>query len=372
MSAAPPVPPTTAAPRPARPKASGFNWKTGLGIGISAVLLYYAFRGQPLGEVAAAIRDADFLLLILATAVATTVFWIRAWRWRAILDPVRKGTTFHSRFAAVNIGFMANNLLPARVGEFARAYAISRLEPVSVVAGLSSLVIERLFDALTLVAMLFITMALPGFPAWPANPEVDFPLIAQRLALIVGIGGGTLFLLVLWPRQTVAAFEAVANRLLPNRLRRPIVDALAAFLAGASVLRDARLIVEVALWSSVLWLVNAFSFWIAMHAFGINVSYTGAIFFNSCLAFAVAVPAAPGFLGTFETGAILVLNGLWGYERARVLGFALGFHVAAFIPVTAMGLYYAHRLGLSLGGVAKAEEVVEEAVEEATGRTAGD
>jgi glycosyltransferase 2 family protein len=358
---------------PVAPKktAGGLNWKAVLGILISGGLLYYAFRGQPLGGVATAIRNANIPLLLLATAVATSVFWIRAWRWRAILDPIHDGTTFRSRFAAVNIGFMANNVLPARVGEFARAYAISRLEPVPVVAGLSSLVIERLFDALTLVAQLFVAMALPGFPAWPANAEMDFPGIAQRLGIFVALGGIALFLLVLWPRPTVRAFEAVANRVLPKRVRRPVVDALEAFLTGAGILRNGRLMAEVGAWSVVLWIVNATAFWIAMHAFGINVSFVGAVFFNSCLAFVVAVPAAPGFVGTYELAHVLVLTRLWGYDQGTVLGYALGFHLAAFIPVTLMGLYYANRLGLSLSGMSHTEEVVEEAVEEVTGMKPG-
>jgi glycosyltransferase 2 family protein len=363
----PPAGATREARPPAKARSGGFNWKAVVGIAISAVLLWYAFRGQPLAEVADHIRHADFVLLLIATGLATFVFWIRAWRWRAILKPVYPGTTFRARFAAVNIGFMANNLLPARVGEFARAYAISRLEPVPIVAGLSSLVIERLFDALALVALLFIAMAMPAFPAWPSNAEVNFPVIAQRLALFVALGGGLLFILVLWPRQTVAVFEKIARRTLPKKLRRPIIDALEAFLAGASMLRNARLVLEVAIWSFVVWLVNSAAFWVAMRAFDIHVSFSGAVFFNSCLAFIVAVPAAPGFVGTFETAAVLVLSGLWGQAQSQVLGFALGFHLTAFIPVTLMGLYYTNRMGLSLGGVAKTEDVVEEAVEEATG-----
>jgi hypothetical protein len=266
---------------------------------------------------------------------------------------------------------MANNVLPVRIGEFARPYALSRLEPVPVVAALSSLVIERMFDAFTLIAMLFVAMLLPGFPAWPADAAVDFPGIAQRLAFFMGLGALALFALVLWPRPAVRFFESMANRVLPRPFRRPLVDALEAFLAGASVLRSGRLLVQVGLWSVVLWIVNATGFWIAMRAFDLDLSLTAAIFFNSCIAFIVAVPAGPGFVGTFEAAADIVLADLWGQETTRVLAFALGFHIASFVPVTVMGLYYAGKLGLSLTSVAKSEEVVEQAVEQATKADAG-
>ena len=357
--------PTVESPR----KTSGhplLNWKALIGIGISAFLLWWVFRGKDLGAIAREMAAADPLLLLGATALATVVFWIRAWRWRCILEPVRPGTSFRSRFAAVNIGFMGNNLLPARVGEFARAYALARLEPVPMVAGLSSLVIERLMDALMLVAMLFCAMALPGFPDWPANAETDFPAIARAVGITMAVVGALLFLLVLFPRRTVRAFEAVAHKVLPRSIRRPVVDALEAFLAGVGILRDGRLLFEATLWTAFLWTVNALSFWVAFLAFGIDLSFTAALFFQSCLAFAVSVPSAPGFWGVYEWSATAVLATLWGQDTTQVLAFAVGFHIAGFLPVTLMGLWYAWKLGLSLGGVARTEEVVEEAVERAT------
>jgi hypothetical protein len=354
--------PTTHAAR-----SAFLDWKALVGIGVSGILLYFAFRGVDFGEVVHEISQADPWLLLAATAAATFVFWIRAWRWKSILDPVRRGTTFRSRFAAVNIGFMANNLLPARVGEFARAFAISRLEPVPIVAGFSSLVIERLLDALFLVFALFVAMALPDFPAWPDDATTDFPAIARGLGFIAGCAAIGLFLLVLFPRPVVRAIEAVITRVLPRSARRPVVDVLEAFLSGAAILRDGRLLARAVAWTAVVWLVNTLGFWLAFLAFDLDLSLTAALFFNSAIAFAVAAPSAPGFFGVYELAARAVLVNLWGREASKAVGFALGFHIAGFIPVTLMGLYYAWSMGLSLSSVAHTGEVVEEAVERETG-----
>jgi hypothetical protein len=356
------------ASRTARRSNPFLSWKALVGIGISAALLWYTFKDQDLGEMVREMGEADPLLLLLATALATSVFWIRAWRWRCILEPVQKGTSFRSRFAAVNIGFMANNLLAARVGEFARAYAISRLEPVPIVAGVSSLVVERMLDALTLVVLLFIATAMPGFPDWPASAEVDFPGIARTIGITVALATVVLFLLVLWPRGVVRVFESIANRTLPRSFRRPLVDALEAFLAGATILRDARLLIQATAWSAVVWLVNSLAFWLAFKAFGLDLGFSAAMFFNSGLGFIVAIPAAPGFWGTYEFAARIILVGLWAQEASKVLAFAVGFHLAGFLPVTILGLWYASRLGMSLSGVARTEEAVEEEVERQTQR----
>ena len=347
--------------------AALLSWKTVVGVLIGAALLYFTFRGVDMGEVLREMAQARPLPLLAATVAATFVFWVRAWRWRAILDPVQRGTTFHSRFAAVCIGFMGNNLLPARIGEFARAYALSRREPVPVVASLSSLVIERLFDAICLVLFLFGAMALPGFPSWPDNATTDFPAIARGLGFTVAGIFALLFFLVLRPRTAVRAFEVVANRVLPRAIRRPIVDALEAFLAGAAVLRDPRLLLASAAWSVGVWLVNGLGFWFAFQAFDLDLSFAAALFFQSCIAIGVSVPGPPGFFGTYEFAAKVVLVDLWAMEANKALGFALGFHIAGFIPVTLMGLWYAWSLGLSLRGIAGTEKAVEEAVEAGVG-----
>lgn len=341
------------------------DWRAWLGIAISALLLWYAFRDEDFGLVLAEIRAADPFLLTLATAAATFVFWMRAWRWRSILEPVRPGTSFRSRFAAVNIGFMGNNLLPARAGEFARAYALARAESIPIVASFSSLVIERLFDGIFVVGLLFLSIALPGFPA-SENGGGLYVATARVLGVGVAIGLLVLTALVLRPRPMLDVIEAVLGRTAPEKIRRPIVDALEAFVAGISILRSPRLLLEATAWSAALWLVNGLGFLLALRAFDIDVPFVGALFLQSCIALAVSVPSAPGFFGVYEVASEFVLVGMWDVPSARANGFALGFHIAAFIPVTLMGLYYAWQLGMSLSGVAAAEEAVEEAVEEAT------
>ena len=133
------------------------------------------------------------------------------------------------------------------------------------------------------------------------------------------------------------------------------------------ILRDPTLVLKATLWSAVLWLINALGFWFAFRAFDIDLPVSAAIFFQSCLALAVSVPSGPAFVGLFEGAALAVLGGLWGISEVKALAFGAGFHIAGFIPVTVIGLWFAYRLGLSLAGVASTEEVVEEAVERETG-----
>lgn len=356
---------STPAARPAK-RSGCLDWKSIVGLLISAGLLYWMFRGEDPKEILGLIARADPLLFLAAVFCVTFVFWIRAWRWKAILTPVAP-TSFRSRFAATTIGFMGNNLLPARIGEFMRAYAMSRAERVPIVSAFTSLVLERLFDGLFIVSFLFISMGLPGFPGFEVGQGGGITGAARGTGVLVFVAFLLLTAMVLWPKPAVRAIERVA-RILPLSFRRPVIDALEAFLTGVGVLRNPVLFGRTLFWTLVLWFVNAAGFWLAFKAFGYHdLSYSAALFFQSVIALAVSVPAAPGFFGTYHTAAVLVLATMWGYDPANTKAFAVGFHLGGFIPVTLIGLYWARRLGLSLREIEESEEVVESAVETETG-----
>jgi len=263
----------------------------------------------------------------------------------------------------VNIGFMANNLLPARVGEFARAYALSRLEPVSASGAFGSLVVERFLDGLAIVLYMFLAMAAPGFSRELASQDTPVGGVIRSVMLILVFLLTFMVLLLLFPKPLVRGVEAVV-RVLPGTLGRAIVDALEAFLDGLKVFQDPRLFILAVIWSLFIWAWQSLAFWVGFSAFGIHLGYDAALFVNAIVGFAVGVPAAPGFFGTFHAGARMGL-GVYGIPPASTLAFAFGFHLGGFFPVTFIGLYYVWKLGFSLREVGRSEEKVEEAVEEA-------
>jgi uncharacterized protein (TIRG00374 family) len=341
-----------------------FDWKAVLGILLGIGLLYWAFRDVDFHEIVAELRRADPLWFLLACALATVVFPLRAWRWRPLLHVAAPGTSFRARYAATTIGFMGNNLLPARIGEFARAYSLARQEKTSVVATFASLVAERLFDAMAVVILLFAATLLPGFPEVQQIAGQDFSVMATTMALVVSGLMLVCLALVVWPERTVRFVENRIAPFLPRTVRRPLVDALEAFLAGLSALRSPALLALIFFQTMVIWVINGLSFYVAFIAFDIHVPFAGALFLQSVIALFVSLPSAPGFFGLFESAAKIVLVELFGVELTKAVSYAVGFHIGGFIPVTLIGLYYAWRLGLSWREVEHSEEVVEDAVEQ--------
>ncbi len=317
------------------------------GLVLAAVLLWWVFRGQDLAEIWRQAREADVRFLGLAVAVTTAGFAVRAARWRLFLAPAQRRSPFGSRFAAVCIGFMANNILPSgRVGEFARAYAYSRLEPVSAPTAFATLVVERFADGIVLLALLFLVVASPGFPADALPAEVATAVLG--VSSLLGVVFLSVLALLAFPDRSVAAADRMANRLLPARWATPAVRALAGFVSGLAALRNWRLAVPALAWTFGLWLVQSFSLWLGFVAFGIDLPFAAALFLNTVLAFAASLPAAPGYFGTFHWAAKLALVNVYVVPEATAIAFASTWHLGSFFPVTFMGLWYLRRLDLSL------------------------
>lgn len=338
------------------------DWKAGFGILLSLLLLWWALRDVDAARVMEELAGADPWYFLAAIAVTTSGFVVRAWRWKVVLAPFHAASGFQARFAAVNIGFMANNLLPARVGEFARAYALSRMEPVTVSGSLGSLVVERILDGLTLVALLLVALASPSFPAGADVAGVDLRRVMAGAGAVFLGAGIVLFIATHWSGAFVRLVERSVVWL-PRRARSAVVDVCQAFLDGVAVLRSPALLLKAVGWSLAMWTWLALSYWLAFAAFGIRVDFFAALFLQTLIGLFVAIPSAPGFFGPFEAAAKIGLVAVYGVDVHRAISFAIGFHIGGFIPVTVIGLYYAWRLGLSLGEVEKSEELVEEAVE---------
>ena len=339
------------------------HWgKLVVGLAVTVFFLWRTLADVTFSEVWANVRTGNLLLLFASVFVATFGFFIRALRWKVLLAPVRADTGLRSRFAGVSIGFMANNILPARVGEFARAYALSRMEPVTASAAFGSLVVERLLDGVVLLLFLILPVLSPSFPEGSAFAEGWGGTLLRAGVVAVLVVLAALVVMAVWPRGFTRVAERAAT-FLPRSLERPIVSGLEAFLESVAIIRDPKLLFLGFAWTLLFWSWHGLSFWLGMLAFGIDTGWVSAIFTEAVVGFGVALPAAPGFFGTFHFAANVALSDVYGVAEPQALAFAFGYHFGGWIPITLIGLWYAGRLGLSLSDVGSAEERVEAEVE---------
>jgi len=336
------------------------HWgKAAFGTAITVFLLWRVLKDVDFSEVVTNISTGDFWLLGASVLVATFGFLIRALRWKVLLAPVRRDTGLRSRFAGVSIGFMANNVLPARIGEFARAYAFSRLEPVTATAAFGTLVVERFMDGVVLLLFLVIPIMTPGFPAVETLSAGGGAAIVRTAAALVIAILAVLMVMAALPRQFVLLAERLAV-VLPEHLRGKVIAGLESLLDSIAIMRDPRLLLAGFAWSFFFWTWHGLSFWLGMLAFGIDTGFVSAIFTEAVVGFGVAIPSAPGFFGTFHAAAEFALTNVYGVPEPVSLAFAFAYHFGGWIPITAIGLWYAWSLGLSLGEIGHADEEIEE------------
>lgn len=319
------------------------------GLALTALLLAWVLHDVRPAVVLAHARRADPLWLAAAVLVATVTFPLRTIRWRLILRDVDgQRLPWAPLWHATAVGFMANNLLPARAGEFARAYVAKRQLALRFTTALASIGVERVFDGLLLVALMALAIAAPSFPRQATIEGTPVAGIATAVALAFGAVLVVALVAVHRPAFWTAALGRAARRLLPARIADRAVSVVDGLLAGLAVLRSPGRFAGVVAWSVVLWVVNAASFALCFRAFGIAVPAEAALLLQGMIALGVAIPAAPGFWGLFEAAARVTLT-LYGIEAEQAVSYAVTYHLTTFLPITLLGLYSQSRVHVRLG-----------------------
>jgi uncharacterized protein (TIRG00374 family) len=320
------------------------------GLGISVGLLWWALRGVSPTDVLRHVRSARPGPLALAVVLATLSFPLRWIRWRVLLQvsgPRIAGSLWH----AVAVGFMANNLLPLRAGELVRSYTASLLGGIRFTTVLSSVAVERIFDGLTVVALLTFALLRSDLPPSLSVGGVSVAHVAQAGALISGVA----FLLAVAILAAPRYAERIVRRLAPSqRLAGKLVNIIEGVRSGLLALRTPGRLFLVVLWSLVLWLINALAFYVGFAAFDIRVSYLGALLMQGLIVLGIAIPSTPGFFGPFEAVIVAVLA-LYGVPNEVAFSYAIAYHITSFLPITLLGMWSLTRIPGGLRGLRQAE-----------------
>jgi uncharacterized protein (TIRG00374 family) len=249
-------------------------------------------------------------------------------------------------FPIVAIGYMGNNIYPARAGEVLRAYVLQRRQGVPVSASLATILVERIFDGV--VMLMFVFANLPELAR--LTGASGFAGSIQTLA----VWGAAAFAGALAAFLVVAALPGPANRAIcwvmdhvaPRRARPALHGLVDRFLGGLASLRSPRDVAMVFLTSLVIWLFETGKYWLVMHAFPFRVSFFALMLMNGIVNLATTIPSAPGYVGTFDAPGIAVLRA-YGVDAALAAGYTLVLHVALWVPITALGAWYMARESVS-------------------------
>ncbi len=323
------------------------RWQLWVGIIISAVLLYLALRGLKLAEVWDSIKTARYIWLLPGIAIYFMGVWVRSWRWHYMLRPLKKIPT-STMFPIVTIGYMGNNIYPARAGEILRAVILKQREDVPVSASLATVIVERVFDGVVMLAFVFLNLGEL------AKLTTDSGIIGniQQVAFwgaIVFITALLVFLLAaMFPQYTQKIADWFIQRFMPVRLREKTSQIASRFLTGLESLRSPQEALMIFFTSFIIWLFETGKYWFVMHAFNFEVSFFALMLMNGIVNLATTIPSAPGYLGTFDAPGIALLSA-YGVPPEMATSYTLVLHAALWFPITALGAYYYLRQPLRWG-----------------------
>jgi uncharacterized protein (TIRG00374 family) len=307
------------------------SWKFWLGVVVSIIFLALALRGLDLAGFWTTVSHANYWWLIPGIIIYFGAVWARTWRWHYMLRHIKRIPLLRL-FPIVVIGYMGNNVYPARAGEVLRSYVLKRKEGVPVSASLATVVLERLFDGL--VMLLFVFVTLPFAPLPPV-----YSALVTGFSVLFGVALLVFFAIAARPARMSVLYAWLVDRLLPARLRPRVHGLFDRFIVGLQSLRSPRDLALIFLSSTAIWLTETTKYWFVMQAFPFHVPFFVLMLMTAVVNLFTSLPSTPGYVGTFDAPGIAVLVA-YSVPKAIATGYTLVLHVALWLPITALGALF--------------------------------
>lgn len=329
-----------------------------------------------------ALKEANYWYVIPTLIVALLIYVVRALRWQGLLSHIKRVSVLNL-LSITLIGFMANNILPARVGEVLRPFILYKKEDVKFSTSLATVIVERIFDMLGLIIFTVAVIALLPHPAHhnsvvqlSANEthtvkESIIPSLKKGTEVFAAVGVLTiasLFLIVIKPDF----FKKVLSKLcffLPHKLKDKILGLYDSFVHGLKILENKTQTAWVMTLSLVVWVLGGAEIYLLGFSFHMHLPFMGACLIAICLALATALPQAPGYIGVFHIAVLSSLD-IFGIQTTAAQSYAIVLWAIGILPSTLMGFFFLWREGIAFREVVKLEEeIVEGKLEEMEGIT---
>ncbi len=334
--------------------------KPALRIAISLLLtvsfIWLFARRFDVRSAAHALGAASPWLIGLSVLVNLVGYLIRAWRWRVLMAPVKKGIGMYNLTSTMFIGFMISFLVPFRIGEVARPVLLARREKVSTTATLATVALERLFDVMTVMSLLLVFVLTTRGSALVASRggagEAGQASVYLRRAVVatgglVAVALPLVLLLVLFPRRVTDLLHRLHGRRRGAAAR--LTETVEKLIAGLGVMRHRKHLTQSIALSFLMWLVIDASVLLGVRAFGLPLRFTDMFLLIVPLGLGIVMPT-PGGVGPYEFLCQVSLTGFWGVAQASAGAAAITLHAVTLLPTIVLGLLFMWH-----GGVRPAE-----------------
>lgn len=316
--------------------------KLWLGLLISVVCVYFAIQGIQWEQLGKALGNVNWWLIALSLMPYSLIMVLKTTRWQLLFYPERS-PKFQRLFSALMISYLFNTILPARLGEVVRAYAVARTTSFGTVRVLSTILLEKILDIITVFVFLICLLPFLEVESW-----------IRQSAFVLGGGVIAAFLVCLLMaanRQTAEKITLWGLKFLPAKIRQPLYGLVSEILDSLRVLLNWRISLKLWAQSLLIWSINISIYLLVAWAMNLNLSFGQGVLVMITANLGMAIPSSPGYVGVFEAVIRATLLPFYPGQETLILAYALMEHVTGFLPVVIAGAVYSWLEGISLGSV---------------------
>ena len=294
---------------------------------VSAVSLWLAMRNVDASLMLQEMRSAQPSFLVLAVLISVVASAVRAVRWKVLLA-YAPSATLRSLYTSMMIGYMANNILPARMGELVRIQLLARKTGVKRSLSAATIILERTTDALVLLSVVGLASFFLPLPT----------SIRRGSQIAAAVLVGVIILLFVLARGNTSALQRVAQKLgrFSPSLGQKVQEALKHFVDGLNILRNGKQALIVLGLTLMNWGIEAVSLALVMKSLDMSLPRVAPLFLLAVLSLSFVIPAAPGSVGTYEFFAITGLSA-FAVDKSQAAGLALLLHAIVYVTSISLG-----------------------------------
>ncbi len=301
-----------------------------LGILISSLLIYLTFRGIDFKGVTSGLKAAKPVYLVCTLCLLILIQVLRSYRWGIILNPVKKVDQF-SLFSVTSAGFLAVIAIPARIGELARPYLISTQKDIKMTSAVGTILVERVFDSLTILLTFFIVVSFTPLPPWLIKTSIIF--------LFISLAFLSLITLCIYKRDHSLRILTPLLKKLPGKSYLKLMEMINHLIDGFKIISHGKLILFLAFLSILIWVIDASAIYVLFFAFDIDLPLSAAFVLMVIIILGITIPTAPGFIGNWHFFCVLGLT-LFGIPKTDALTYAIVLHFLSIGIIVVLGLIF--------------------------------
>ena len=304
--------------------------KLSLGFILSFLGLYFAFQNIDLNDLLKSFESINYFWIFVAIILLILYTYIRSLRWRLLLFSL-KLVTIKDLFASNMVGYFGNSILPFKMGEILRGYAISRNNDLKTSTVLGSIVLERVCDLGGLLILLFFVTLFYSFPY-----DIGLSLLISAAAILT-------VLILLWFisfKKELIMNKIKGTNLMDFKIVISFIKILSSLSIGFSSLNSFRSFIYVSLLTFVSWFILYLVTYYTLLSLNLQIGWVEIAVVLLLTSMAMSVPAAPGAIGTHHFATYYVMNSLLGFSSIDSQTFAIVLHAVSYLPLVAIGAYY--------------------------------